>query len=105
MQVDITQEMINAVRAFVPAPCSVVQAKRAAEALLALVSDCRACPEDCGECSKGWECCECYTHQELHPHTRAVDAIQALYDQARGGRVTEASVRRIARHFGFEEPR
>jgi hypothetical protein len=76
--------------------------KRGLEAALKLVSDCRACPQDCAECSKDETCCECYTHQEMHPQMRGQEALSAILDQARRGVVTEAYVRRAVKHFGFE---
>lgn len=102
MDVKITQEMVNAVRAFVPAPCSVDQAKRAIEALLQCVSNCQACPDGCAECSRDESDCECYTHAENHPDTRGNEALSAIAEQAQRGTVTRAFVKRIAKHFGFE---
>lgn len=109
MQANITQDMIKEFRRGI-APANSLrlsdsEIRSGLDLALAMASDCLACPKDCGECSNDRTCCECYTHQEMHPDTRAEEALQALHDQARGGRVTEASIRRIARHFGFEEPR
>lgn len=76
--------------------------KRGIEAALKLVSDCRACPQDCAECSKDETCCECYAHQEAHPQTRGQEALSAVLDMARRGTVTPAYVKRLAKQFGFE---